>query len=96
MTIGPNSVRCADLHNAYTEHAHAHGDRHPLTAQQLAVRLRKLCPGGNLKVVRPRTQDGTELRPRHFALDTAENCRAAFLEAMGIKHHEWPDPEAGS
>ena len=54
----PASVRCEDLHSAYIEHAHAHGDRHPLTVEQMGARLRKLCPDGVLKVIRPRTEDG--------------------------------------
>ena len=90
----PESVRCADLHSAYTEHAHAHGDRHPLTAEQLAIRLRKLCPGGKLRVIRPRSKDGGELRPRHFALDHIDQHRQAFLDALNIQHHEWPEVEA--
>ena len=91
----PASVRCADLHSAYTEHAHAHGDRHPLTGEQMAVHLRKLCPDGALKVVRPRTEDG-EKRPRHFALQGLDQHRAAFLKAMNIEHHDWPKVEANS
>jgi hypothetical protein len=92
----PASVRCADLHSAYTEHAHAHGDRHPLTEEQLGVRLRKLCPDGMLKLIRPKTRDGLVLRPRHFALQSLEQHRAAFLPAMNIEHHEWPEVEGGS
>ena len=45
----PKSVVCSELHDAYLEHAHAHGDRHPLTSEQLGLRLRKLCPEAKLK-----------------------------------------------
>ena len=90
----PESVRCDDLHSAYVEHAHDHGDRHPLTAEQLGVRLRKLCPGGYLKVIRPRTAGGEELRPRHYKLDSLERHRGAFLKAMNIEQHDWPEVEA--
>ncbi|MGD9508350.1 MAG: DUF5906 domain-containing protein [Geminicoccaceae bacterium] len=92
----PSSVRCDDLHSAYIEHAHAHGDRHPLTAEQMSVRLRKLCPGEQLKVIRPRTQDGTTTRPRHFALQSLDEHRHAFLEAMNIEQYEWPVVETSS
>jgi hypothetical protein len=92
----PESVRCEDLHSAYVEHAHALGDRHPLTVQQMGAQLRKLCPGGVLKVIRPRTKDGAELRPRHFALQCLDLHRKAFLKAMNIDGHDWPDPEADS
>jgi hypothetical protein len=84
----PASVRCADLHSAYTEHAHDHGERHPLTEEQLAVRLRKLCPGGMLKVIRPRTEAGVEMRSRHYKLESLKDHRTAFLKAMNIEAHE--------
>ena len=92
----PASVRCEDLHNAYIEHAHAHGDRHPLTAEQTAVRLRRLCPNENLRVIRPRTEDGGTLRPRHFALQSLEEHREAFLKAMNIETYGWPAVETSS
>jgi hypothetical protein len=60
----------------------------------MGVRLRKLCPDGVLKVTRPRTESGVELRPRHFALKDLERHREAFLLAMNIDSHDWPDPEA--
>ena len=41
----PEDVVCEVLHAGYVEHAHQHGDRHPLTIEQLGVRLRKLSPG---------------------------------------------------
>jgi hypothetical protein len=87
----PETIACSDLRDAYIEHAHAHGDRHPVTGEQLGVRLRKLCPGGKLAMVRPRGVDENGSRPRHFALQSLDQHREAFLKAMKIEHHEWPD-----
>ena len=88
----PKSVVCSELHDAYLEHAHAHGDRHPLTSEQLGHRLRKLCPEAKLKWFRP-WGDGP--RPRHYALQTLDKHRDAFLSAMCIDAHEWPQMEGG-
>jgi Family of unknown function (DUF5906) len=92
----PESVRCSDLYNAYVEHANGLGDRHPLTAERLGISLRDLCPNGVLKLIRPRTEAGVELRPRHYQLESLKDHRAAFLKAMNIEAHEWPEVEGDS
>ena len=55
--IRPEAVNCEDLHSAYEEHAHDHGDRYPLTNRHFGTELRKLCPDGNLKRGRPGAAD---------------------------------------
>ena len=40
----PDDIVCQVLHAGYVEHAHQHGDRHPLTIDQLGIRLRQLSP----------------------------------------------------
>ena len=92
----PEAVRCADLHNAYIEHAHALGDRHPLSAERFAIRLRDLCPGGYLKVIRPKAEESGHGRPRLYALHALDLHRAAFLKAMTIAAYDWPQVESGS
>ena len=62
----------------------------------MAVRLRKLCPDGVLKVIRPRTKDGDELRPGTSRSKAWTKHRAAFLKAMNIEHHDWPEVEGSS
>ena len=42
----PDDVVCQVLHAGYVDHAHQHGDRHPLTINQLGMRLRQLSPAG--------------------------------------------------
>ena len=79
------------LHDAYIEHAHAHGDRHPLTSEQLGLRLRKLCPEAEAEAVSAR--GATDRGPRHYALQTLDKHRDAFLSAMHIDAHEWPQVE---
>src|SRR5262249_29527291 len=32
----PDDIVCHDLHDAYILHAHAHGDRHPLSGEQMS------------------------------------------------------------
>ena len=87
----PSSIACSELQDAYLEHAHAHGDRYPLTEEQLGVRLRKLCPEEKLETNRPRA--GDEKRPRRYALKSLTLHREAFLAALKITAHEWPDGE---
>ena len=89
----PPSVRREDLHDAYIEHAHAHGERHPLTAEQMAVHLRKLCPDQKLRTCRPALKEGETKRPRHYALGGLDEHRQAFLKAMNIETYEWPEAE---
>ena len=38
----PDDVVCQVLHGGYADHAHQHGDRHPITNNQLGVKLRQL------------------------------------------------------
>ena len=86
----PAAVNCCDLHAAYVEHAHDHGDRYPLTNGHFGANLRRLCPGGELKVRRPQTENSEGNRPREYKLESLEKHRAAFLAAMKIDSHDWP------
>lgn len=96
MDDWPTSVPRDELHEAYVEHAHMHGDRRPLTSEQFGARLRQLCPDGTLKVIRPRLDTANNGRPRCFVLKTLEEHRRAFLEAMNISTYVWPQEEVGS
>ena len=96
MDDWPTSVPRDELHEAYVEHAHMHGDRRPLTSEQFGARLRQLCPDGTLKVIRPRLDTANNGRPRCFVLKTLEEHRRAFLEAMNIGAYDWPHEEVGS
>jgi phage/plasmid-associated DNA primase len=88
----PAMVPCTDLHDAYLEHAHVHGDRYPLPRQQMSKKLRKLCPDEKLRVLRPAKKHEDDPRPpRAFVLNSLGKHRAAFLKAMNIAEHEWPD-----
>jgi hypothetical protein len=91
----PGAVPCQDLKDAYLEHAHAHGDRHPLTSEQLGVKLRRLCPNGHLRIFRPSARYANDPRPRVFGLESLDKHRKAFLAAMNIAAHEWPAAEDG-
>jgi hypothetical protein len=52
-----------------------------------------MCPDGALNVVRPREPWGDDPRPRRYALQSLDAHRAAFLEAMNIASHAWPQVE---
>jgi hypothetical protein len=87
----PDVVNCTDLHNAFLKYALAHGDRHPPSDKNFGVALRKLCPNGSLKRGRPGTANAEGKRPREYQLDSLEQHRAAFLEAMSIVSYDWPE-----
>ncbi|HEX6015403.1 MAG TPA: primase-helicase family protein, partial [Geminicoccaceae bacterium] len=88
----PGTVVCQVLHAGYVEHAHQHGDRHPLTIDQLGVRLRQLSPDG-VKTSRPHQPWNGVARPNRYLLRGLDEHRAAFLAAMRIDpaHHRWPE-----
>ena len=80
------------LHAGYVEHAHQHGDRHPLTIEQLGVRLRKLSPA-DFRTSRPHKPWNGITKPSRYKLQSLDEHRAAFLAAMKIDpaDHEWPE-----
>jgi hypothetical protein len=88
----PSNVVCEVLHAGYVEHAHQHGDRHPLTIEQLGSKLRKLSPDG-LRTIRPCKPWNGISRPSRYTLFSLEGHRAAFLEAMKIDppDYQWPE-----
>ena len=79
----PNDVVCQLLHAGYVDHAHQHGDRHPLTINQLGVRLRQLSPEG-FKTIRLRESWNGIARPSRYTLFSLDEHRAAFLAAMRV------------
>ena len=82
---------CSELHDAYLEHAHAHGDRHPLTSEQLGLRLRKLCPEAKLKRFRP-WGDGREAHGIMRSKRSTSTVTHSF-PPCSIDAHEWPQVE---
>jgi len=88
----PENVVCELLHGGYVDHAHQHGDRHPLTIEQLGIKLRKVSPE-ELDTIRPRVEWNGHKRPLRYSLLSLEAHRTAFLNAMKIddKTHVWPD-----
>jgi phage/plasmid-associated DNA primase len=89
----PATIARTELHDAYLEHARAHGDRYPLTEEQMSTQLRKLCPDEKLVSCRPRAGDGS--RHRHYQLQSLTDHREAFLAGMKIPadDYEWSDGE---
>jgi hypothetical protein len=90
----PTTVVCQVLHAGYVEHAHQHGDRHPLTVEQLGIRLRKLSPEG-FRIARPKMPWNGTARPNRYMLLGLAGHRAAFLEAMKVDATAfgWPEEE---
>jgi hypothetical protein len=87
----PEDVVAQAFHAAYVDHAHDHGDRRPLADQQMAMRLANLMPDGRLRRTRPYKSYGNVERPTRYLIADLEECRAAFLAAMKIDHHDWPE-----
>ena len=88
----PDDVPVQVLHAAYLDHAHAHGDRHPATIEQMAKRLGKLVPEGRLTTTRPSKPWGEVARPTRYALHFLEVHRQAFAAAMNMPSCAWEDP----
>jgi hypothetical protein len=88
----PGSLVCQVLHAGYIEHAHQHGDRHPLTINQLGVKLRALSPG-HFRIARTREPWNGIERPSRYTLASLGQHRATFLDAMKIapEEHQWPE-----
>jgi hypothetical protein len=89
----PVNVVIQVLHAAYVDHAHDHGERHPLADQQFSNKLAEMMPGGKLRSIRPREPYGEVKRPTRYKLPALDDCRAAFLQAMKIDDHDWPEIE---
>jgi hypothetical protein len=87
----PEDIVAQVLHAAYVDHAHAHGDRHPLSDAYMAQNLAKLMPDGTLRRTRPWKPYGENQRPTRYALQNLDACRAAFLQAMNIDVYAWPE-----
>jgi len=90
-----DTVVCQVLHAGYIDHAHQHGDRHPLTIARLGIRLRELSPRG-FKISRPHEPWNGIDRPNRYSLLDLKAHRASFLAAMQIDptSYEWPeDPD---
>jgi phage/plasmid-associated DNA primase len=87
----PEDVVSQAFHAAYLDHAHDHGERRPLADQQMALKLAKFMPDGRLRRLRPHKPYGNVERPTRYALHDLESCRSAFLDAMKIDHHHWPE-----
>jgi hypothetical protein len=85
----PVHILPAVLHAAYVEHAHDHGDRHPLSIYQIGRKLRELSPGVYIRMFRPRTATQTKRGDEHYQLSSLEGHRHAFLKAMKIEHYDW-------
>jgi hypothetical protein len=79
------------LHAGYIEHAHQHGDRHPLTINQLGVKLRQLSPEG-FGTARPKKPWNGIDKPSRYKLLDLDRHRETFLAAMKIAPAtcEWP------
>ena len=90
----PTAIPVGELHAAYINFAHDHGDRYPAIRERMAERMRKLCPG--LETVRPRGNNGA-MQPRQYKLKSLDVHRAEFLAAMGIEADafNWRDAENG-
>jgi phage/plasmid-associated DNA primase len=86
----PEDIVKQRLHAAYLDHAHDHGDRHPLTQNHMARKLADLMPRRELRSIRPLRPHGDILRPPRFILPPLSECRASFLERMRIGQYEWP------
>jgi phage/plasmid primase-like uncharacterized protein len=89
----PKDVVAQVLHGAYVEYAHDHGDRRPLSDCHMAERLAKLLPDERLRRIRLCKPHGDNMRPTRYLLLPLEDCRAAFLEAMKIDAHRWPEAD---
>ena len=90
----PEDVVAQVLHGAYVDHAHTHGDRHPLRDHHMAEKLATLMPGACLRRTRPWRPYGDNPRPTRYALQPLDDCRAAFLKAMKIDIYAWPEMDA--
>ena len=91
----PEDVVIQVLHNAYLNYARDHGDRHPLTGNQMGEKLRKLCPDDTLRRTRPRKPWEGDERPWRYALKSLQDHRDVFLKAMNIDpaDHAWPEED---
>ena len=87
----PEDVVAQVLHATYVDHAHDHGDRRPLSDARMAGRLAALMPGAQLRRTRPERSYGEILRPTRYVLAPLKDCRSAFLTAMRIDSHDWPE-----
>ena len=79
------------LHAGYVDHAHQHGDRHPLTINQLGMRLRQISPA-DFGITRPQKPWNGVKKPSRYKLQSLEEHQKAFLAAMKIDtaNHPWP------
>jgi Family of unknown function (DUF5906) len=91
----PSDIVAQVLHGAYLDHAHARGDRHPLSDARMAMKLAELMPDGELVRRRNRRPYGETGRPPRYAIQDLAHCRQAFLAAMNIGKHDWPTFEEG-
>jgi hypothetical protein len=85
------------LHACYVSRAREYGERYPTPDSQLTKRLKELWTGCATQQCRSRTEwtppnGDTVERPQRYRLDTLENHRSAFLQAMKIDaaDHAWP------
>lgn len=85
----PEDIVAQDLHRRYVDHAHRHGDRHPISDAEMGKALSELIPG--LKTTRPKKPWGDQEKPKRYLLPDLDSCRASFLSAMNIAHYKWPD-----
>jgi hypothetical protein len=92
VTGWPNTVPNQAVHAAYMDHAHAHGDRHPLPVTEFGKKLPELWPGLEVPIVRPEGKFGILNRPRRYQLASLQQHRDAFLTKMNINpvDHPWP------
>ncbi|HEX2525293.1 MAG TPA: primase-helicase family protein [Geminicoccus sp.] len=86
----PIDVVCEELRGAYVEYAKQHGDRHPITLNQIGVKLRELSPSG-FETFRSREPWNGKPRPTRYQLFSLDEHREAFLKAMKIDPagHQW-------
>ena len=68
--------------------------RHPLTINQLGIRLRQLSPP-DFRTSRPNKPWNGITKPSRYTLQSLDDHRELFLAAMKIdpSNHDWPEEE---
>ena len=89
-TVGwAQEVRCASLHDFYSEHAATRGQSRRAVQSDLGKALKSLVPG--LGEVRHRTSGPGASQERYWIFPSLDECRAAFC--VKIEHEiDWGAP----
>ena len=77
----PDSEKIDDVYDQYLRHCQGSGVRHRDVKQLFGQKLKKICPG--LEIKRPWSTTDVS-RPRYYYFPDLEQCRRDFEKAMGM------------